>query len=234
MCLSSFSDFKRRFARREGLGMLSRKIAKKEVAGIFAMALLATASLLSAHVGVEVGVGIHEHHHYWHEHPHWGLHVTCLPDGYHTIYVGDRKFFYHEGLYYTVIPGGYELVEPPMGGCVSVIPSDFLPVIINGVTYYTDNGIYYILTKNGYQVVAPPSAQPSPAVVSQPEATGSTPLPAPSAPVASDSFKVNVPNDKGGYVEVVIKKGEKGYLGPQGEFYPEFPDIAQLKAMYAK
>ena len=157
MSLPSFPDIKRRFVQKGVFRMFSKKIAKKEVsAGIFTAALLATASLLSAHVGVEVGMDVHEHYHYWHEHPHWGLHVTRLPDGYHTVYVGDRKFFYHEGLYYTVVPGGYELVEPPTGGCVSVIPPEFLPVTVNGVTYYTDSGVYYILTKNGYQVVAPP------------------------------------------------------------------------------
>lgn len=47
-----------------------------------------------------------------------------------------------------------------------------------------------------------------------------------------DTFIVNVPNNKGGYTPVVIKKWGNGYLGPQGELYYPFPEASQLKAMY--
>jgi hypothetical protein len=46
------------------------------------------------------------------------------------------------------------------------------------------------------------------------------------------SFIVNVPNDKGGYTQVLIKRLRNGYVGPQGEFYYGFPLISQLKFMY--
>ena len=56
------------------------------------------------------------------------------------------------------------------------------------------------------------------------------------APPASqpDEFTVNIPNDHGGYTAVVIKRSGKGFTGPQGEFYPEFPKVSQLKIMYGK
>jgi hypothetical protein len=47
-----------------------------------------------------------------------------------------------------------------------------------------------------------------------------------------DTFIVNVPNNTGGYTPVLIKKWGNGYLGPQGELYYPFPEVAQLKAMY--
>ncbi len=48
-------------------------------------------------------------------------------------------------------------------------------------------------------------------------------------------YTVNIPNEKtGGYTEVTLKRTDKGFLGPQGEFYPDFPKVAQLKAMYVK
>lgn len=55
---------------------------------------------------------------------------------------------------------------------------------------------------------------------------------APANPQPMDTFTVNVPNSKGGYTAVVIKKSGKGFTGPQGEFYEEFPKVAQLQTMY--
>lgn len=57
----------------------------------------------------------------------------------------------------------------------------------------------------------------------------------PASPAAQpDEFTVNVPNDRGGYTAVVIKRSGNGFTGPQGEFYPEFPKVSQLKIMYGK
>ena len=52
--------------------------------------------------------------------------------------------------------------------------------------------------------------------------------------VSKNIFTVNIPNDKGGYSAVVIKKSGNGFVGPQGEFYPDFPKVSQLKIMYGK
>lgn len=49
-----------------------------------------------------------------------------------------------------------------------------------------------------------------------------------------DEFTVNIPNAHGGYTAVVIKRSRNGYIGPQGEFYPEFPKISQLEIIYGK
>jgi len=103
--------------------------------------------------------------------------------------------------------------------------SSYQPVVINGVTYYLNNGTYYLYTQYGYQAVAPP------VVVAQPvSASISTPI-----RVDVDGvYTVNVPNDKGGYNAVILKQSGKGFVGPQGEFYDEFPKISQLKLMYGK
>ena len=47
-------------------------------------------------------------------------------------------------------------------------------------------------------------------------------------------FTVNIPNCHGRYVPVVIKKLNNGFLGPQGEFYSEFPRVEQLRLMYGQ
>jgi hypothetical protein len=162
----------------------------------------------------------------WHDHPHYGWHFHHLPGGYFTIWAGGVKYYYYDGLYYTYVgDGDYVLVNPPVGAVVTTIPSDFQPVIINGVTYYVNNGIYYVYTPHGYQIVA------NPVTVTPVSAT------VVAAPVVNDTqntFPVNVPNSTGGYTTVVIKKSGSGYVGPQGEFYPEFHNVSQLKVMYGK
>jgi hypothetical protein len=49
-----------------------------------------------------------------------------------------------------------------------------------------------------------------------------------------NEFTVNIPNDHGSYTAVIIKRSGNGYVGPQGEYYPDFPTVAQLKVMYGK
>ena len=67
------------------------------------------------------------------------------------------------------------------------------------------------------------SAIPGPAVVQ--ESPGNN---------AEDSFTINIPSDKGGYTPVTLKRSGKGFVGPQGEYYSEFPTVKQLKALYGK
>jgi len=188
----------------------------------------------------------HEEHHFYryHEHPHFGLRLGYIPDGYYTVWAGGTRYFYYDGLYYVRVEGGYMLVAPPLGAYVSAIPPDFHPVMINGRVYYTDNEVYYLLTeRHGYKVVERPVVyvRPETVVVAQPTvtvvATQAAPPVAVAAPAVVDTpeaFPVNVPNDKGGYTTVVIKKSGNGFVGPQGEFYAQFPKVVQLKAMYGK
>lgn len=54
------------------------------------------------------------------------------------------------------------------------------------------------------------------------------------ADYANEEFKLNIPDSKGGFVLVIIKRSGTGFVGPQGEYYSEFPKVSQLQAMYAK
>ena len=51
---------------------------------------------------------------------------------------------------------------------------------------------------------------------------------------AQDIFTVNIPNTRGGYTPVALKRSGSGFIGPQGEYYTEFPKVEQLKVMYGK
>lgn len=58
-----------------------------------------------------------------------------------------------------------------------------------------------------------------------------TPVP-PNSIIPAYQYTVNIPNLRGGYNAVVIKRSGEGFVGPQGEYYPEFPKIFQLQIKY--
>lgn len=96
---------------------------------------------------------------------------------------------------------------------------------IAGHQYYYNDGLYYDYTPQGYVVVTPPVAA---TVVTAPQAVVNA------AQGSDDVITVNIPNDKSGYTSVILKRSGNGFVGPQGEFYPEFPKVSQLKIMYGK
>ena len=149
------------------------------------------------------------------DHVRFGVNIGVPIGGY---YYGD-PYYYGAPYYYG---------NPYYPGYVVAASSSYQPVVINGTTYYVNNGAYYIYTQYGYQAVAAPIAAPGPVVVQSAVATSSP------AATGTDSITVNVPNDKGGYNAVVLKPSGKGYVGPQGEFYSEFPKVSQLQLMYGK
>lgn len=54
------------------------------------------------------------------------------------------------------------------------------------------------------------------------------------APAKDEEINYDVPNTNGSFMKVKILKTKDGYVGPEGEFYPQKPTVEQLKAMYAK
>ncbi len=59
--------------------------------------------------------------------------------------------------------------------------------------------------------------------------------PAPPEPAKTDEATIHVQVHKKngqGTVDVILKKRDEGYLGPQGEFYPEMPSPTQLADVY--
>ena len=153
--------------------------------------------------------------------------------------VGRTHFYYRDGLYYRNLDGEYVIVEPPIGAVVRRIPVDYHAIVINGVTYYTDSGVYYVYTPSGYQVVPAPTyvlETPRPIQTVVPvQAVANTANSTNVKLSNDDTYTVNIPNEKsGGYTEVTLKRTAKGFIGPQGEFYPEFPRLSQLNTMYGK
>jgi len=158
-----------------------------------------------------------------------GVIVASLPHGYTTVVVDGSPYYYYDDIYYRSGPGGYVVVEAPATAVVRDVPSGYERVVVNGVTYYVNNGVYYTYTSYGYQAVeAPVTATKSlPAV--------SAPAVAPAMASISEQDKVvtiNIPNKRNGFTPVALKRSGKGFVGPQGEYYPEFPTVAQLEVIY--
>ena len=80
------------------------------------------------------------------------------------------------------------------------------------------------IPKDQYQYPAAVAAQPAPFAMT----------PTPSIIYTQEGATVNVPNDTGGYTAVMLKRSGNGFIGPQGEYYPQIPEMSQLKAMYGR
>ena len=117
-----------------------------------------------------------------------------------------------------------------IGAIAASLPPAYNTVYAGGVPYYYYDGVYFRPCPSGYVVVPAPVA--APVVVPAPAMA----QPVVTAPLenAGESFTVNIPNYKGSYTPVTLTRSGAGFIGPQGEYYPEFPKIKQLKEMYGK
>ena len=50
---------------------------------------------------------------------------------------------------------------------------------------------------------------------------------------ASGTVTINIPNTRGGYTAVALKRSGNGFIGPQGEYYSDNPTVEQLKTLYS-
>jgi hypothetical protein len=157
----------------------------------------------------------------FHGRGHFGISLGLWPGSY-----------YYGGPYYPYYPYYADpyYADPyyAQPGYRVVSSSSYQPVVVNGTTYYLNNGVYYIYTQYGYQAVATPVG--ATVSVAQPATVTATPA----STGTDDSFTINIPDNKGGYTSVLLKKSGNGFIGPQGEFYPEFPKVSQLKVIYGK
>ncbi|MDD5226646.1 MAG: hypothetical protein PHV97_05660 [Candidatus Omnitrophica bacterium] len=143
-----------------------------------------------------------------------------LPWGSIPLRVANMLYYYLEGTYYQEPPSGYVIVPAPRGAMITALPERHKVIVYDNTDYYYYNNAYYVKQPTGYTVVTPP-----PSVVSSN---------APAVEAPEKTVVVTVPNPNGSYIPVTLQKYSDGYVGPNGEFYPDYPTIDQLKAMYSK
>jgi len=143
-------------------------------------------------------------------------------------------------MFYRSTPAGYVVVPAPMGAVVPALPPGYTIVYMGGMPYYYYGNAYYAAAPNGYVVTAPPAIA-APVAVASSVAPVQTSAPAPVPQQAasaknepSDAVETYIPNGNGSFTVVTLRKTEKGFLGPQGEFYADHPTEEQLKARYCK
>ncbi len=120
--------------------------------------------------------------------------------------------------YVNIIPVGYNVGynadynagTPSIGDFVDRLPAGYLAVIINKVTYAVYQDVFYKQVFSEYQVVDPFTL------------------------VFNRSFSIGILNSGGTYTQIQMNTVVNGFIGPQGEFYSQFPSIQQLQAMYAR
>ena len=200
-----------------------RKISMSIVFFVMMSVLLGFSQSAQAQTSWSFSLGVGDSHHR-------DRRPICIPSHHREYRYSGHRYYYADGLYYQGYSGNYVTVNPPIGIIVSDIPYGYRQRWVHGRIYYEYNNVYYVPMLGGYRVVDPPVVIEN---VQQPVYVS-----APSNNTVSmnnqDDITVNVPNAQGSFTPVVLKRSGSGFLGPQGEFYAEFPKVAQLKAMYVK
>jgi len=141
---------------------------------------------------------------------------------------GHESYHYRDGRFYR--PGWFGLFEfsvvvPPVGAVVTELPVGHRVIVVGDRRYYYYDDVYYVAAPEGYIVVQEPVV--STKVVAVKSVVTST-----SSKASGETAVVNVPNSNGSFTPVKMIKYNDGYIGPQGEYYPGHPTVAQLKVLY--
>ena len=72
---------------------------------------------------------------------------------YTEVVVGNSRYYYDQGVFYTGDPGHYVVIEAPVGAVVYNVPSNYERVEIDGAHYFRHGNVYYRPSGRGYEVV---------------------------------------------------------------------------------
>ena len=156
---------------------------------------------------------------------------------------GDRHY-YRDGRWYRHGWLGLDIAVSALtiGALVDSLPPRYETVVVGGVPYYYYDNVYCRpYPYGGYVVVQPPVVatpvmpipEAAPAVVAAPAPVVAVPTGQPQAQIP-ETLIINIPNSKGGYTSVTMKRSGNGFIGPQGEYYPGHPTVEQLKVLYGR
>ena len=150
--------------------------------------------------------------------------VFPFPKGFISISVGEKKYHYRDGAYYHKDRHGYKAVSAPIGACIARLPYGYQKFYIDGHAYYTYNDVYYKHAPDGYEVIKKPYSKRTKKhkktrYKQHHDESG-------------DEITLSIRNKKGEHITISVKPSGDGYVGPQGEYYDEFPKIDHLRMIY--
>lgn len=188
-----------------------------------------------------------------------GAVVRALPPYYQIVQINGVSYYVVDGTYYIYTPVGFQVVADPVMiypyRTQVVAPSvaenrtkvaegitlgTILGAVTGGIIGYQRKGndaargalIGGVLGATAGGVIG--AQVPNQAAMSRVEEATPSRQTVTLEP-REESYTVNIPGSDGnGYVPVLIRKSGPGFLGPQGEYYSEFPRIAQLQLMYGR
>jgi len=165
-----------------------------------------------------------------------GAVVTAVPEGCQQVVVDGTLYYLINGVTYMKTPYGYQVVPMPsvLVPRVATLPAPAQTTIINVPAPSTPPPPPPVMNVPVPTPMPMPGKAPSVAPAPMPAATVENTPAAEAAGMTNDVFVINIPNAKGSYTPVAIKRSGTGFVGPQGEFYTEFPRVEQLKLMYGK
>ena len=138
------------------------------------------------------------------------------------------RHYYRDGGWYRHGWFGLDIAVSALaiGALIDSLPPRHTTVVVAGTPYYYYDNYYYQSYPYGGYVVVPPPALAQPVAV--------MPQQVQPQPQIHEISTINIPNARGGYTAVTLKKAGTGYVGPQGEYYSDNPTVEQLKILYGK
>ncbi|MDD5136136.1 MAG: hypothetical protein PHX20_01970 [Candidatus Omnitrophica bacterium] len=154
------------------------------------------------------------------------LMVLCSQEAFAWGPVNSKKHYYCGGRWYKHGWLGFDVAVAALtaGAIVEALPPRHSSVVVRGVPYYYYDGVYYRPCSQGYVVVLPP-------VVTQPFYAAQEAA-QPITATAPGTVIINIPNSKGSYTPITLRRSGNGFIGPQGEYYSEHPTVEELKTLY--
>jgi hypothetical protein len=147
-------------------------------------------------------------------------------------------YYLVDGIYYKTAPDGYVVVEKPVEKVEVVLPaSEISEAKKDELTLYvpkknTDGFVPVTMKKLEGGFLGPQGEfyPLMPPMVWLTEIYGISPE---LRQTRTDTIFIHVPDKDGeGFTRVKLTRHKSGFKGPQGEFYPLMPSVAQLTEMY--
>lgn len=167
--------------------------------------------------------------------------IRHLPPRHRVVIVDNTTYYVSGSTYYKTTPGGYVIVDEPANVVIVKSQPQTTTKIVtapsSSVTLYVPK-----LDSTGYQQVTlekynagylGPQGEYYPVMPTIDTLSQIYGIDESLRSVMINGLFIHVPKKDGtGFVRVTLKKQDGGYLGPQGEFYPMMPTVAQLTEMY--